>query len=98
MRQSTVLVKKSFVNSNPASCKPQSWIMKEEYINCLLELVDVWKKTCIKTPCILRLRQQLFNWHSSCHLQQTNTADMLEEAVEYVKFLQNQIQVLPALN
>lgn len=27
-------------------------------------------------------------------LQQTNTADMLEEAVEYVKFLQKQIQVL----
>lgn len=31
-------------------------------------------------------------------LQQTNTADMLEEAVEYVKFLQKQIQVLLALN
>lgn len=27
-------------------------------------------------------------------IQQTNTADMLEEAVEYVKFLQRQIQVL----
>lgn len=26
--------------------------------------------------------------------QQTNTADMLEEAVEYVKFLQRQIQVI----
>ena len=26
-------------------------------------------------------------------IQQTNTADMLEEAVEYVKFLQRQIQV-----
>lgn len=26
-------------------------------------------------------------------MQQTNTADMLEEAVEYVKFLQGQIQV-----
>lgn len=29
-----------------------------------------------------------------CHSQQTNTADMLEEAVEYVKFLQRQIQVI----
>lgn len=29
-------------------------------------------------------------------MQQTNTADMLEEAVEYVKFLQRQIQVLEA--
>ena len=29
----------------------------------------------------------------SIFLQQTNTADMLEEAVEYVKFLQKQIQV-----
>lgn len=28
-----------------------------------------------------------------CSLQQTNTADMLDEAVEYVKFLQKQIQV-----
>lgn len=28
-----------------------------------------------------------------CYPQQTNTADMLEEAVEYVKFLQKQIQV-----
>lgn len=28
------------------------------------------------------------------HPQQTNTADMLEEAVEYVKFLQRQIQVI----
>ncbi|PSS00168.1 Transcription factor bHLH80 like [Actinidia chinensis var. chinensis] len=30
--------------------------------------------------------------------KQTNTADMLEEAVEYVKFLQKQIQVNSALN
>ncbi|KAK3229779.1 hypothetical protein Dsin_001660 [Dipteronia sinensis] len=30
--------------------------------------------------------------------KQTNTADMLEEAVEYVKFLQKQIEVLLALN
>uniref|UniRef100_A0A2P2KGS0 Transcription factor bHLH80 isoform X1 n=1 Tax=Rhizophora mucronata TaxID=61149 RepID=A0A2P2KGS0_RHIMU len=28
------------------------------------------------------------------YLQQTNTADMLEEAVVYVKFLQRQIQEL----
>lgn len=40
----------------------------------------------------------LFIWHVHCNLQQTNTADMLEEAVEYVKFLQKQIQVLPALS
>lgn len=31
------------------------------------------------------------------YIQQTNTADMLEEAVEYVKFLQQKIQV-PTLN
>lgn len=31
-------------------------------------------------------------------MQQTNTADMLEEAVEYVKILQKKIQVLSALN
>lgn len=30
-------------------------------------------------------------------LQQTNTADMLEEAVDYVRFLQKQIQVLHVL-
>lgn len=30
---------------------------------------------------------------SPFYIQQTNTADMLEEAVEYVKFLQQKIQV-----
>lgn len=31
---------------------------------------------------------------SPFYMQQTNTADMLDEAVEYVKFLQKKIQVL----
>lgn len=31
---------------------------------------------------------------SPFYKQQTNTADMLDEAVEYVKFLQKKIQVL----
>jgi hypothetical protein len=41
MCQLTVLVKRRFVNSNPGSWKPQSWIIKQEYINFFVELVDV---------------------------------------------------------
>ena len=42
----------------------------------------------------ITLKWKFFCWY----MQQTNTADMLEEAVEYVKFLQKQIQVHSALN
>lgn len=41
----------------------------------------------------------ILTWKFCCqYMQQTNTADMLEEAVEYVKLLQKKIQVLSALN
>ncbi|KAM1729679.1 hypothetical protein ACFX12_020033 [Malus domestica] len=36
----------------------------------------------------------LMRWESLTTTKQTNTADMLDEAVEYVKFLQSQIQVI----
>lgn len=51
------------------------------------------EKWQIRTFCIFRVKFKFTYYVNGFILQQTNTADMLDEAVAYVKSLQKQIEV-----